>query len=66
MTEIKTKEQILQEAFEEIEIACINIKDVLQASEVTLIDLEILSLADKFFEVLHKQNSKVIVTGDGK
>lgn len=65
MTE-KTKEQILQDAFDEIEIACINIKDELQANEITLIDLEILRLADKFFEVLHKQNSKVIVTGDGK
>lgn len=66
MTKQKTKEQILQEAFKEIKIACINIKDALQASEVTLIDLEILRLADKFFEVLHKQNSKIIVTGDGK
>ena len=66
MSKEKTKEEILQDAFEEIEVACINIKDNLQANEVVLIDHDILSLADRFFAVLHKQNSKVIVTGDGK
>lgn len=62
----KSKHEILQDAVEEIITACKNIKKDLQANEIKLIDLDILTLADKFFEVLQKQNSKVIVTGDGK
>ena len=66
MKEPKTKEQIILDSKEEIEMACMNIFENLQANEVTLIDKDILELADNFFLVLQKQNSKVIVTGDGK
>ena len=65
MTE-KTKNEIIQDAIEDIEKACINIKDNLQRYEIKLIDADILSLADTFFDILKSQNSKVIVTGDGK
>jgi len=65
MTE-KTKEEILQDVFEEIENACMNIKKDLQANKIVLSYEDTRSLADKFFDVLRKHNSKVNITGDGK
>ena len=47
-------------------MACVNIFETLQESEITLISDDILRLADRFYEVLDRQNNKVIVTGDGK
>lgn len=66
MTEKKTKEEVLQDIDQEFEQCCINIFENLQANEITLTDAEILSFADEAYRKLHKQNSKVIVTGDGK
>ena len=62
----KSKNEIIQDAFEEIITACKNIKKDLQANEIKLIDLDILTLADMFFEELKVQNSKIIITGDGQ
>lgn len=62
----KSKDEILQDAFEEIITACKNIKKDLQANEIKLIDLDILNLSDMFFDELRKQNSKIIITGDGQ
>ncbi len=63
----KTKNEIIDNALNyHLEQCCINIKDELQESEITLTDAEILTLADKFYIILHRQNAKVIVTGDGK
>jgi len=66
MRDEKTKEQILEEIDQEFEQCCINIFEKLQANETTLTDQEILSFADETYRKLHIQNSKVIVTGDGK
>jgi len=66
MSERKTKDQIIEVANQEIEMACVNIFETLQENEVTLISEDILGLADQFFKVLDRQNNKVIVTGDGK
>jgi len=66
MTEKKTKEQVLLDIDQEFENCCINIFEILQANEITLTDAEILSFADETYRKLHIQNSKVIVTGDGK
>jgi len=66
MSEKKTKDQIIEDANQEIEMACVNIFEALQENEVTLISEDILGLADQFFKVLDRQNNKVIVTGDGK
>lgn len=65
MTE-KTKLEILDDSLGEIDKATTKIKDDLQANEIVLIDEDILLLADKFFEVLKRKNSRIIVTGDGK
>ena len=62
----KSKHEILQDAVEEIITACKNIKKDLQANEIKLIDLDILNLSDMFFDELRKQNSKIIITGDGQ
>ncbi len=66
MSEKRTKDQIILDAHLEIEMACVNIFETLQESEITLISDDILRLADRFYEVLDRQNNKVIVTGDGK
>lgn len=66
MTEKKTKDQIIEDANQEIEMACVNIFENLQENEITLISEDILRLADQFYKVLDSQNNKVIVTGDGK
>lgn len=66
MTEKKTKSEILEDVDQEQEMCCINIFETLQANEITLTDEEILRFADEFYRKLHIQNSKVIVTGDGK
>jgi len=66
MSEKKTKDQIIVNAHLEIEMACVNIFETLQESEITFISEDILRLADRFYEVLDRQNNKVIVTGDGK
>ena len=66
MKEKKTKEEILEDIEQEMENCCANVFHNLQANEVTLKDAEILHLADKFYTILHRQNDKVIVTGDGK
>jgi len=65
MTE-KTKIEILDDALEEIDKATTNIKDNLKANKIVLIDNDILLLADKFFEILQKKNSRLTDTGDGK
>lgn len=62
----KTKEEILQDCNQELEMSCINIFENLQANELTLKDYEILDLANEFYKKMHIQNNKVIVTGDGK
>lgn len=62
----KTKLEILDDAVEELDKATTNIKDNLQANEIVLSYQDSLSLADKFFEMLQKKNSSVIVTGDSK
>ncbi len=66
MSEKRTKDQIILDAHLQIEMACVNIFETLQESEITLISDDILRLADRFYEVLDRQNNKVIVTGDGK
>jgi len=66
MTEKKTKDQIIEDANQEIEMACVNIFENLQENEITLISEDILRLADQFYKVLDSQNNRVIVTGDGK
>lgn len=66
LTEKKTKEEILLDIDQQFEQCCINIFEILQANEITLSDAEILSFADETYRKLHIQNSKVIVTGDGK
>ncbi len=67
MTEKRTIEEIIENALNyHLEQCCINIKDELQESELTLSDEQILRLADQFYTILHRQNAKVIVTGDGK
>lgn len=62
----KTREQLLYDIDQEFEQCCINVFDLLQKNESTLTDAEILSFADESYRKLHIQNSKVIVTGDGK
>jgi len=66
LSEKRTKDQIILDAHLQIEMACVNIFETLQESEITLISDDILRLADRFYEVLDRQNNKVIVTGDGK
>ena len=66
MSEKRTKDQLILDAHLQIEMACVNIFETLQENEITLISEDILRLADRFYEVLDRQNNKVIVTGDGK